>query len=65
MFQMPINKITVSALLVLAVVFSLLAVFALFNLQVVSLLIDGALAVLFSYQAKAARAALRWPFYGR
>lgn len=65
MFQMPINKITVSALIILTVVFGLLTISNLFSLNILSTLIDGALTVLFYFQAKSARASLRWPFYGR
>lgn len=62
---MPINKITVSALIILTVVFGFLAVVNLFSFRFLSALIDGALTCLFYYQAKSARNALRWPFYGR
>lgn len=60
---MPINKLTVSALIILTVVFGLLTVVNLFSFRFLSTLIDGALTVLFYFQAKSARASLRWPFY--
>lgn len=61
--KMPINKLTVSALIVLTVVFGLFTISSIFHFRFFSTLIDGALTVLFFYQAKSARASLRWPFY--
>jgi hypothetical protein len=60
---MPINKLTVSALIILTVVFGFLTVVNLASFRFFGFLIDGALTVLFFYQAKSARASLRWPFY--
>jgi hypothetical protein len=61
--KMPVNKITVSALIILTVVFGLLTISNLFSFRILGTLIDGALTVQFYYQAKTARASLRWPFY--
>lgn len=59
---MPVNKLTVSALIILTVVFGLMTIANLFSFRILGTLIDGALTVLFFYQAKSARASLRWPF---
>lgn len=59
------NKLIVSALIVLTVVFGILFIRDLLTLRIFGALIDGALTVLFYFQAKSARASLRWPFYDR
>jgi hypothetical protein len=60
---MPINKLVVSAFIVLTIVFGFLTIVNLFSLHLLSAIIDGALTILFYYQAKTTRAQLGWPFY--